>query len=163
MCNIYISAVDNRHSMVIHNMPQRKRLNNTITKVKTSRSVINDHVYMQIKPMDLVHKSNIIYSVSDRTFYKNRFGTSENDVSSLPEDLKPLFKSIIEVSNEIPYNELSQCRSIITEAIYLTGTMNQYIADLDLIEYQLLKVKYGEQPTKEFLKVLVEDYPELII
>lgn len=76
-----------------------------------------------------------------------------------------IFASIIDILDEKNYDELiiKYSRSNLVEAIFLTDTYEKFCNEIDLLEYQLVRFKYGKEISKNFLPQLVEKYPEHLI
>ena len=166
--NIFIAVLDNNHTQClddsIHSISRKKEF--TIIKIDSRLDLETSELIMQIKPMSLVYKSCLIYSIAKKEFVKNRFSVSENnDTVGLPKSIIPLFNAIIDISNFLSMNLMMERynRSLCMEALYLTDKIRDYSGEFDMTEYQLIKLKYGKQIHSSYLNKIVKDYPEKLI
>ena len=109
-------------------------------------------------------QSEIIIDISDLSYQKNRYGNS-NDISYAPDNLKRLLKPINAIMEGHDYKSLSEIYSMsnLVEAIFLTDTYSKFKENINEIEYQLIRFKYGKEVQENFLPELVERYPEKLI
>ncbi len=168
---IFISVVNNQHTKRLDTKlhAKRKKQEYTLIKVRSTQRLAledKDILDMQISPMELVYKSEIIYNVLEQKFSKSRFGASgENISTNLPDSIKPLFEAIISVSANKTIEELKDLhnKQNLIEALYLTDKYGQYYKHFDIIEYQLLRLKYGKEVPYEYFADIEEKFPEYLI
>lgn len=117
--------------------------------------------YNNVRLNDLMMIADTVYNTSKGTFEKNRYG-----FSNMPKDLDRLYKPIMDIIEfKPPFEELDSKYSKINlaQAIYLTNTYGEYAKDIDQIDYQLIRYRFGKEVPKGFLPELVERYPEKLI
>lgn len=169
--NVLISCVVKEHlnpHIIDRLYPNGIKLNDKhyIIKVRTSQRGFNGDSNTLIRPMELAFKSDLIYDVSKKEFSKNRYTQHGlNTSANLPTDVKPLFSAITDITNGFNINILKSKhnKKILLEAIYLTDTLNEFIDDFQMIDYQLIRYRYGKQMPAKFLNELVTVYPEKLI
>lgn len=170
--SIFISAVNNQHTRNLDTNihAKRKKRDYTILKIRARQNLNfskNDTtVDMQIYPMQLAYSSELIYDVSKQCFYKTRYDTSgTNSTKLLPDSIKPLFDAIISVSAQLPIGELRNLhnKQNLLEALYLTDLYSLYYPHFDIIEYQLVRLRYGKEVPYELFDHFEEKYPEYLI
>ena len=168
---IFISAVNNQH---IHTLDtkyhaKRKKREYTLIKIRSTQRLSftdRDILDMQISPMELVYKSEVIYNVLEQKFSKSRFGASgQNVATNLPDSIKPLFEAIISVSANKTLEELKDLhtKQNLLEALYLTDRYGMYHEHFNIIEYQLLRLRYGKEVPFEYFTDIEEKFPEYLI
>lgn len=119
---------------------------------------------MRVTPMELVYKSDLIYDVANRTFYKSRFGAnSTNNAKHLPDTLKPLFNAKISVSanNHIDVLQSMHNKQNLLEALYLTDKYGQYHEHFDMMEYQLVRYDMEKMFHMNILRVLKKSFQNI--
>ena len=97
-------------------------------------------------------QSEIIIDISDLSYQKNRYGNG-NDISYAPDNLKRLLKPINAIMEGHDYKSLSEIYSMsnLVEAIFLTDTYSKFKENINEIEYQLIRFKYGKEVQENFL------------
>ena len=164
---IFIASVNNLH---IHNLDtvhyaKRKKQDYTLIKIRTRERVIphiSEKVVM-IKPTESSYRAELIYDVSTQQFQKTRFDRNGvNTTDNLPDSIKPLFAAIIGISASTPIDELKKAhtKQNLLEALYLTDHYGLYYEHFNMVEYQLLRMKYGKEISHNYLIDIVTDYPE---
>ena len=167
--NIFISAVETTHmnNLDVSQHGRRDRREFTILKIRGARDSYNsDNVDMQVRPMELMYRSNLVYSVKKKQFVKNRFDINGcNSAVMLPESINPLFSAVIDVNDELPIETLREnhSKSLLLEALFLTNKIRVYRDDFSLTEYQLMRYRYGKEINHSYLVNVVEEFPELLI
>jgi len=168
MRNIFVAVIKTDHNNIdLTNLSKRIKNDYTIIKIKSHRKNLkNGDTYIDITPMELAYKSEMIYNVHEQHFYKHRYDINgSNTATMVPDKIKPLFEAIIAVSELKPIDELklNHKKSDLIEAIYLTGKLRNYVNNISLTEYELIRYKYGKSVNPNFLEDLIADYPEHLI
>lgn len=110
----------------------------------------------------LLYITDIAYNVNNKIFLKSRYGEDTNS-NYFPQDLKYLFRAILEIDNSYE-NLLSKYpRDTINEAVYLTDNVNKFKDYIDPLEINLLRYKYGEDILNTDMIQIIKKYPEKVI
>lgn len=162
--NIYICLIDNTHLNQIKELdkiPHKNKAQNTILRVKTYRSVFDNVVGSRIG-----FTSNIIFDVTNNEYLKNRFNGNDIEYIKTPyNDINLLFSAINDVNHNVDYEQLyaKYNKSIISEAVYLTGKYSLYSKFITMIDYDIIRYQYGEELSPETYKIIISDYPEILL
>ncbi len=124
---------------------------------------------LQIRPIDETIDRNALmfadaaYNTANQMFMKSRFGSS---LSAFPNDLIKVYSPICDIiGNKMSFQQLAEQypRDVIIQAIFLSDTYSQYCEDIDPVEYQLIRHKFGKDIPTNIKQEILEKYPEKLI
>lgn len=115
---------------------------------------------------DLSHLSDMIYNTEYNDYHKNRYNAN-NSLEGFPSSLMKLMNPVIDIieGKDINYLKAVYKLESVIEAVYLTGTLNKFGDDIDIVDYYLIKLRYGQidMIPENYLKILMDIYPHEVI
>lgn len=136
-----------------------------ILKMRPVRSPFNETQTVNLGTgLKIQYQAEVIFNTETQVFIKNRYNNGLS-LNGFPETLRRVFEPIIDILKGQNYNDLifEYSKSNLVEAVYLTDTYGKFGSEIDPIEYQLVRYKYGKEVPSGFLSELVERYPEKVI
>ena len=121
-------------------------------KISSEKGIFNMHMMML---------ADTVYNTGKGTFEKNRYG-----FNNIPQDLNKLYQTVMDIVEfELSFDVLVEKYSKfdVIQAIYLTDKYSVYEKDIDYIDYQWIRYKFGREIPQEILSIIINDYPEKLI
>lgn len=115
---------------------------------------------------DLSHMADMIYNTDYKDFHKNRYSAT-NSLKGFPIPLMKMMNPVIDIleGKGIKYLKAVYKLESVVEAVYLTGTCDEFKDDIEMVDYYLVVLKYGQVDSipKKYLKKLTDEYPDEMI
>ena len=109
----------------------------------------------------LMQMSDFAYNIDTTDVLKDRWG-----VYGIPNEVFSVYKPMREISTKyVGFKELARrhSRNYLLAPIYLTDTYSRFSDNVDFLEYQIMKFKFGERLPTEIMYQIIEKYPEKLI
>lgn len=135
-------------------------------KMRPNRpSLYSDDVSIQLPSgMKIQYQAEVIFDTKSNGFTKNRFN-GDNTTQWFPPALERVYSPILDIQKGMCFDGLIEkySRTNLAEAIYLTDSYSKFREEIDMIDYQLIRYKYGKEVPMDFIPELVERYPERLL
>lgn len=148
----------------------RKKEDNIVLRVEDHKSHSKDSTLSRFNASrEILHMANVVFDTVSQTFLKHRYGSVNDisDIDNLPSSMRKFMVPVKDIllGNDIDYLKSKYSVMNLMEAIYLTGTYKKFINVIDMVNYHLIKYKYGrgDEIPPYFIRKIYEQCPEHLI
>ena len=138
-----------------------------ILKIRPQRSYDHDKNIGSLGLNTVVsHAAEIIYDAKLNKFLKSRYGDTASSISGMPTDLALIMSPIVEIVNDMKIDYLLEnySRQSVLDSIFLTDSYyERFQDDVDVLEYQVIRYKFGKEILPCYIPEMVKKYPEHLI